>query len=45
MAKRIHLTIALISMFAFICGSPAIAQNTKTTKAGCFASVSEELLD
>lgn len=45
MAKRMKLTIVLISVFVLICSSLAIAQSTRTTKAGCWASVSEELLD
>jgi len=45
MSKSMKLVVVLISMFVFICSSYVLAQNTRTTKAGYLASVSEELLD
>jgi hypothetical protein len=45
MSRRISVLIMVISLFTFWCSNFASAQDTRTTKSGYLASVSEELLD
>jgi len=45
MSKRISIMIILISLFIALGSNFALAQDTRTTKSGYLASVSEELLD
>lgn len=45
MSKRISILIILISLFISLGSNFALAQDTRTTKSGYLASVSEEILD
>ena len=45
MSKKIYLIVIVIALFIFISNTCVLAQNTRITKSGYLASVSEELLD
>lgn len=45
MSKKISILITLISLFISLGSNFALAQDTRTTKSGYLASVSEKLLD
>lgn len=45
MSKRSSAVVATIFLFTFICSSTVLAQDTRVTKSGYLASVSEEYLD
>lgn len=40
-----HLIVPVVAFFIFIGSTCGLAQDTRTTKPGYFASISEELLD
>lgn len=45
MSKKVYLIVPVIVLFIFISSTYVSAQNTKITKPGYLASVSEKLLD